>query len=375
MDSLRALAALGVIVAHVTIATGTVQRHAWGAYMGNLDVGVSIFFVLSGFLLYRPFFNSELTAAPRPRAWDFARRRVLRIVPAYWLALTLLAIYPGLGGVFSADWWRYYGFLQIYNPYTSLAGLSVAWTLCIEVTFYAIVPVYAAATRLVSARLDGAARVRLQLVLLAVLGCGSLVLRVLDQGTVMQNSLLTHFDWFALGMALAVISVAFQGRTNPPRIVHIVITRPVWCWAAALATYVAMCALLTDSPMHLYYSVSQAFWQHLLRGVIAALMVMPAVFGWQAGGWPRSLLSWRAMAWLGVISYGLYLWHQPIDHKLVDLGLGPWWLVLAITVALATAAAALSYYVVERPVLQFKNRRSRSQPPSATEAHLVGKAP
>jgi peptidoglycan/LPS O-acetylase OafA/YrhL len=375
MDSLRALAALGVIFTHVTIATGTVQHHSWGAYMGNLDVGVSIFFVLSGFLLFRPYFNAELTGAPRPRLTDFARRRVLRIVPAYWLALTVLAVYPGLGGVFSPGWWRYYGFLQIYNPYTSLAGLSVAWTLCIEVTFYAMLPLYAAGTRFLGRRLSGGGRVRLQLAVLAVLGSGSIVLRVVDQGTVMQNSLLTNFDWFALGMALAVTSVAFHGREDPPRLVRTVVTRPGYCWAAALVTYVVMCAVLTDSPMHLYYSVSQAFWQHLLRGLIATLIVLPAVFGWSAGGWPRAVLSWRWMAWLGLVSYGLYLWHEPIAHTLVDHGLGRWWIVLGATLALATACAALSYYLVERPVLRFKNRRSRVGPKPITEARLAGKAP
>lgn len=357
MDSLRAVAALGVIVTHVTIATGTVEVHSWGAFLGNLDVGVSVFFVLSGFLLYRPFFNAEMSAAPRPRVWDFARRRVLRIVPAYWLALTVLAVYPGLGGVFSSDWWRYYGFLQVYDPYTDLAGLSVAWTLCIEVTFYAILPLYAGATRFLSRRLGLRGRVRLQLIVLAGLGIGSLVLRVLDQDTVMQNSLLTHFDWFAFGMALAVASVAADQQHEPSKAVRIVTERPGLCWAAALITYVVMCALLSASPMHLYYSLSQAFWQHLLRGVTATLIVLPAVFGWSEGRWPRAILRWRWVAWLGLVSYGLYLWHEPIVRTLASHGLGPWWAVLVLTLMITMACAALSYYIVERPVLRFKNGR------------------
>jgi peptidoglycan/LPS O-acetylase OafA/YrhL len=57
---------------------------------------------------------------------------LFRIVPAYWAALTLLAIYPGLPGVFTADFWRYYGFLQIYNATTRFGGLSVAWSVCVE---------------------------------------------------------------------------------------------------------------------------------------------------------------------------------------------------------------------------------------------------
>ena len=147
MDSLRALAALGVLVAHVTIFTRNDQRLSWGVLPANLDIGVTVFFVLSGFLLYRPFFSSELSAAPAPRVRDYARRRILRIVPAYWLALTVLALYPGVPGIFSSDWWRYYGFLQFYSYHTSIRGLGVAWTLCVEVAFYAVLPIYAALTR------------------------------------------------------------------------------------------------------------------------------------------------------------------------------------------------------------------------------------
>ena len=107
---------------------------------------MAVFFVLSGFLLYRPFFNAELTDAPRPRIRDFARRRVLRIVPAYWLTLTALAIFPGLVGVFSDHWWRYYGFLQVYSspPLLRITGIPVAWSLCIEVSLYLALPFYAA---------------------------------------------------------------------------------------------------------------------------------------------------------------------------------------------------------------------------------------
>src|SRR3712207_6891277 len=62
---------------------------------------------------YTTLFRSR--GRPAPRIARYARRRVLRIVPAYWVALTLLAIFPGIVGVFTADWWRYYLFLQLYR--------------------------------------------------------------------------------------------------------------------------------------------------------------------------------------------------------------------------------------------------------------------
>ena len=80
-------------------------------------------------------------------ALRYARRRALRILPGYWVALTLLAIFPGVVGVFTGDWWRYYGYLMLYFERTRNGGIQVAWTLCVEVTFYIALPVWAALLR------------------------------------------------------------------------------------------------------------------------------------------------------------------------------------------------------------------------------------
>ncbi len=371
MDSLRAVAALGVLVAHVTIFTGNAQRLSWGVLPGNLDVGVSVFFVLSGFLLYRPFCAAGLDGRRAPRVRAYVRRRILRIVPAYWLALTVLAIYPGVPGVFSADWWRYYGFLQFYSYRTSIRGLGVAWTLCVEVAFYVALPVYAAMVARLTARLDRAARVRAQLGLLAVLSVGSIVLRVTDQGVVMQNSLLTHFYWFALGMALAIGSAALHGRTQQPRAVRMVIARPGLCWLAAGAVFLAMCGILTSAPQHLYYSVAQAFWQYLLSGLIAALLVVPAVFGHDAGGWPRRVLAGRTLARLGLISYGIYLWHATIAIWFISHDIQTWLPVLIGDFVVTIAVASASYSFVERPILRFKDRGRPAGASAVPESPVV----
>jgi peptidoglycan/LPS O-acetylase OafA/YrhL len=132
-----------------------------------------------------------------------------------------------------------------------------------------------------------------------------------------------------------------------------------------------MCAILTSAPQHLYYSTFQAFWLHVLSGVVAALLVLPAVFGERSGGLVRRVLSWPVLAWLGLISYGLFLWHASIAFHLVSLGVQRWWSLLVCTLAIATTCAAISYYVVERPILRFKYSRPRRPAHAAGERDVA----
>src|SRR5579875_3153055 len=129
-DSIRALAVLAVLTYHVAAVTGTINRRVVGDAIAVAGVqALSVLFMTSGFLLYRPFVRARAGARPMPSARRYLRRRMLRIVPAYWFALTVLAIYPGIVGVFSGQWWRYYFFLQLYSNSTLNTGIPVAWTL------------------------------------------------------------------------------------------------------------------------------------------------------------------------------------------------------------------------------------------------------
>jgi peptidoglycan/LPS O-acetylase OafA/YrhL len=102
-DALRAFAALGVLVSHAGYLAGASQDAWYGSVVAQGSVGVTVFFVISGFLLYRPFLAADLDGRPRARLRDYSRRRVLRIIPAYWLALTVIAAILTLPGVFNGD--------------------------------------------------------------------------------------------------------------------------------------------------------------------------------------------------------------------------------------------------------------------------------
>ncbi len=107
---------------------------------------MSVFFLISGFLLYRPFALSHLSERNAPSIKHFWQRRFLRIVPAYWLALTVLTYVFGIITV--GPGWQgfamHYFFLQIYFPTGVFNGITQAWSLCTEVSFYLFLPLYQA---------------------------------------------------------------------------------------------------------------------------------------------------------------------------------------------------------------------------------------
>src|SRR3954462_4372935 len=128
MDSLRAIAVVAVLLTH---ASYFVAQSGTDFLMHiRFDMGVTIFFVISGFLIYRPWVRARLRGEPSPLVRVYAWRRFLRIVPGYWVALTVVTLAIGLTGLFT---WSgaavYYGFLQVYFPSRVAGGLTQAWSL------------------------------------------------------------------------------------------------------------------------------------------------------------------------------------------------------------------------------------------------------
>ena len=169
-------------------------------FADRLDIGVPVFFVLSGFLIYAPF---VVSSGSRPRTSTYALRRLLRIVPAYWVAL---AYSSGAGHpwrIFDAEHLQYTLFGQIYSEQTVYGGIGAAWSLCTEMTFYAMVPLLA--WLLVA---TGLRSLHAEVAVLVALAAVSLVLRPLIWNTgrdgLATSLLLTNLLWFSLGMLLAV---------------------------------------------------------------------------------------------------------------------------------------------------------------------------
>jgi len=373
MDSLRAIAALSVLVTHAGFLSGANLGAWYGDYTARLDVGVTIFFLLSGFLLYRPFVSARLGERDRPRIPDYARRRLLRILPAYWLALTVLAIWPGLPQMWEAHDWVYYGLVQVYFKPWTLGGLLPAWSLAVEISFYAALPLLVLLMERPFMERTRRAKIRSELILVAVLFLGALLFRVLvrsNEGAVPDSNLYFtlagNFDWFALGMVLAIASVWVAGRDRAPAPVLLVERLPSLAWLVAAVLFWTIATQMGIGPeFPQRYTSEEWLYEHVFYGAIAFFLLLPAVFGDSRGGLPRLILRNRALAWLGLISYGIFLWHHPIVGELSKRDWGNWrfaGMTLA-TFAIATACAAASYYIVERPLLRFKHRSPKRRKP------------
>ena len=138
-----------MIIVHTAFPSGfSTQNHRWGAFTARMEIGVAVFFLISGFLLYRPFVAAHLSGRPSPDVRTYLKRRLLRIVPAYWVALFFAAyvfhtVTMPINNAKAVI--VYFGFLQIYSSHYILHGINAAWTLCVEMSFYLFLPLYAAA--------------------------------------------------------------------------------------------------------------------------------------------------------------------------------------------------------------------------------------
>jgi peptidoglycan/LPS O-acetylase OafA/YrhL len=354
LDGVRAIAAISVVAFHVH-ASGRTTFGPLSRYASHLNGGVALFFLLSGFLLYRPFVLARAQAQPVD-VGTYLTRRIARIVPAYWLAFFALALWPGLPGVFSGSWIQSLAFLQIYVPAWNGTGLAVAWSLCTEIVFYLALPLYAWAMARLVGRGGQRPGVLIEALVLGLISVGSIIFHVRAHGD-LSLSLPGCAYLFSAGMLLAICSVHTGHRIS--QVLRTIGERRALCWLAALAVFVAIG--LEFAPID---TGPTGPWNPVYAPV-AFLMLLPLTLAPSASSRLDRVLSSRLALELGAISYGIYLWHSHLIGQVGNVagsvgrfagGLGEF----ALTLAAACLAASLSYQLVERPILRWVHGRGRS---------------
>ncbi len=373
LDGCRALAAVGVLITHVALLSGFSNRSTTlGPYLARMDVGVSVFFVLSGFLLYRPFVAARFAGESAGEVGAYARRRLLRIIPAYWVALTVVGfVLKAPGFVEPHSIVSHYLLLQIYDS-TQLVGgpIQQAWSLATEVAFYVFVPCWA----WVMSRRQRLAtqQLRIEVIALVALFVASAIGNLgLIKAGVADSTFAQLGTWlpfrigdFIPGMLLAVGSAWVSH--NKIRLASWLSSGQVALsfWLAALAVFWFVSTQL-GLPMFPTFTPTQAYVVRVLYLLFAILLVIPAVLARSEKSFVTKTAANPLAIWLGLVSYGIYIWHeawQDIYLRITDQpALNTSFLkMLVFTSVLTLISATLSWYLIEKPAIRWGSRHQGS---------------
>lgn len=376
LDGIRTLAVVAVVLYHLHLP--------WA--QGGL-IGVTMFFVLSGYLITR-LLLAEFGQTGRIDLKDFWLRRARRLVPAIVTVVVVTAalctvfnhvmltkmrpdILPSL--LFVNNWWQVLNNVSYFDALGDPSPLTHFWSLAIEEQFYLVWPPLLLALLGLGMR-RGAVR-RTVLVLAAVSAAAMALLYNPSQD---PSRLYYGTDTRAFSLLLgAWLAFIPERLMNPLRLLRgraAVEERP-WQLDAVGAVGLVGLALMVGFTNG--YTSFQYQGGMLLATFLTMMVIAAAV---QRDGAISRVLSLPPLVWLGQRSYGIYLWHYPVlllMNPVADINDTPWWMLI-IQVAVVLVASELSYRFVEMPVrrgaLGALVRRVRTEglrPMGAARAHPV----
>jgi peptidoglycan/LPS O-acetylase OafA/YrhL len=357
LDGVRGLSLIAIVAFHLVFmagwipAGGLLHALAW-----RLPQGLTAFFVLSGFLLYRPYVRAALDdrAVPRPR--ELWRRRFLRIYPTHTAVLLIACVALPLGlTIGSTHVGRLPADAVIANlllvqgwfPHLVLSGLGPSWTLVVDVTFYALLPLMGWLA-LASGRRIGAPA-----------GLLVPVLPLLAAGTFIRP-----WAWEqahapgggALGKWSGVLYYTFPGQMD---LVAAGMLGAVLAGTASWLTARMLVVVAVAAFAVLTFDVQGS--TPVALGMAAAL----ALASRPTPGPISRALAWRPLIFLGHISYAAYLWHMPIllaTQRWGPVAERPLAHVATVTLATIALAWATTRWVGD-PAIAWSNRLSARRPP------------
>lgn len=368
LDGVRGLACLFVVAYHITLVT-TQDLRLWypeklplllSSLIYSGDTGVNLFFVLSGFLLFTPYVKALLFDKDWPSIYYFYMRRMLRILPAYYVSLFLMILFfkP-----YFLHWKRLYEFFMLITLFmdSSLTTFKQIngpfWTLAVEWQFYLILPFLACSiawcVRLICK--TPLARLFWLMICLGVVIAWGIFTRYLGIYLTTYPSETFHLphtviklflffcygvpnaglhgkflENFALGMLVSSIFIYVRAIGSTSRISRVL---PYLCpllFIGGILLLLVMAAWKYDQRMPqawpfftnkliLYGYIGEFGW-----GVGYAFCIIAIVLG---ANWVKYPFEWTPLRWMGLLSYGLYMWHLlllEIFTKLVVAHLQSW---------------------------------------------------
>lgn len=361
IEGLRGLAAFSVLFHHVGTQVG--GSGVAKAMSVAAEQGLTLFFVLSGFLLYQPFVKGVLEGQ-FPSVHRFFRNRVVRILPGYLAIFVLVAFVFGAAHLYGVPELHdgAVGYMsdpgailanlflvQTYFPQFAMTGIGPAWSLTVEILFYVALPGLAYIALVVARRINSHTALMLPAFLLIIIGLalsawGFLARRDMSEAAsfafswgnswtaVVDRSFFAQADLFGYGMlAACIVGKVRVGHTGAP-------TRRSMLWTgggAVLVGGIAMSGSLRGASFN-------------AMGVACALLLLLLVLG---QGRLAGVLEWAPLKFAGLISYSVYLWHVPVILWLKEremLFAGQWLpLNFVLVAAVTTLLAAGTYYGVE----------------------------
>lgn len=353
----------------------------------QLALGVTLLLLLSGFLLYRPFAEAVMNEARLPSLRRYLVNRGWRIFPAYWAILLVTSFVfhtanvrvdghsqPGDltddPGLFVLNLFLLQGFI----PDGVFTGIGPAWALTAVVTFYAVLPLLVLVAVALAARSSSRrGRTLAALVPAAALICLGLVGKAIatfvvppgpsggwgaDWHTVIERSFFAHADMFGFGVAVAVTHVLTTDGRRVPRWL------PFALLSASLVIALPTTKLL-ETEMGAVNALSNSAYDTLMAaagGLFLLFVLLPPYSGATNARLLTRVLETRYVVALGVVSYSLFLWHQPVivlvrEHGLTLAGASGLLVNELVVLGIAVLLSMLTYQCFERPALVRKVKR------------------
>jgi peptidoglycan/LPS O-acetylase OafA/YrhL len=427
LDGVRALACLFVIAYHmmlifvqdIKILRMDKLPVFFGAILNAGDTGVNLFFILSGFLLFLPYARAILFEQQKwPSFWRFYVKRIMRILPAYYLSLLLMILLFHPAYLQPRNLPRVLAFVTMFmdSGKTTFKEINGPfWTLAVEWQFYLWLPFIALGigllVRAIMSRSTPRSRFFLLSFFLLLLTSWGVFSRfvglqferhvwnlpaippiithiylVLSYGTIEKAGLHGKFlENFAVGMWVSSLYIYVQAlpkqhKQNTERrlqklspllfVIGLLVLLSMFLWK-----YDMHPKLATDLNIFRALNDNFAYVSELGYGLGYGICVLALLFGF---AWLKRPFEWKPLRWIGLLSYGLYMWHLLLLQQLtpliqshvhhwpnilIYLSYGAWLLFLIIPCML------LLFFLVERPGIQLGElltRNKKSHPTKRT---------